>query len=79
LDAVLAAWKLPSEVTGLFNFLRFSEKTEYETYLRSIENGKAVLDTFIVAGKRNGDSILIFYMKSHSTARLLPVCINYCI
>lgn len=62
-DGVLAAWKLPQQVSSFLANIKFSEEVTYQTYRFALQHGTSELQEFVASGRNNGDKIVMAYMK----------------
>jgi hypothetical protein len=68
-DAVLASWNLPQQVSSFLANIKFSEDVTYQTYRFAIQNGQSELQEFIASGRNSGSKIVMAYMKVHVTGQ----------
>ena len=64
-DGVLAAWKLPPQVSNFLKNIKFSEEVTYQTYKFALKQGTSELQEFVASGRNNGEKIIMAYMKVH--------------
>jgi len=62
-DGVLAAWKLPQQVSSFLANIKFSEEVTYQTYRFALKLGTSELQEFVASGRNSGDKIIMAYMK----------------
>ena len=64
-DKLLAAWKLPPQVSNFLKNIKYSEEVTYQTYKFALKVGTSELQEFVASGRNNGEKIVMAYMKVH--------------
>lgn len=63
IDALLARWALPQQITDFLRNIKWSEDVRYQTYKFAIQKGESRLQEFVASGKNNKGRILLSFIR----------------